>query len=181
MQYDVSNIHKINGSNIVTILLRPPRGVCEVRLHPGGAAQPKCGVACSKIIWCGIGGQKWENGVESCGHKIGVKLVRVGVIWQNDTKSVWNGVFPYKESPWSATIFAKSTRIVWNGGSISNSIQISPGIFLYELREEKLILGRYSDYQFWSLSSEKHLHQLHEEYNTARALSLSEAPLLYCP
>ncbi len=39
--------------------------------YPGGAAQPKCGVACSKIIWCGMGGQKWKTCVESCGHKMG--------------------------------------------------------------------------------------------------------------
>ena len=37
----------------------------------GGAAEPKCG----------MGGQKWKNCVESCGYKMGVKIVRVGVIW----------------------------------------------------------------------------------------------------
>ncbi len=46
-----------------------------------GAAQPKCGVACSKRICCGMGGQKWKNCVEPCEHKMGVKFVRVGVIW----------------------------------------------------------------------------------------------------
>ncbi len=35
---------------------------------------------------------------------------------------MWNGVFPYKESPCLATIFAKSTRTMWNGGFIGNSI-----------------------------------------------------------
>ncbi len=27
----------------------------------GGAAQPKCGVACSKRIWCGMGGSKMDK------------------------------------------------------------------------------------------------------------------------
>ncbi len=64
------------------------------------------------IVWTQNGGEIRKSG---CDMNIKIKI--------KQNVCVWNGVFPYKESPCSATIFTKSTRIVWDGDFISNSIQ----------------------------------------------------------
>ncbi len=91
-----------------------------------GAAQPKCGVASSKkhLVW--NGGSKGEKLCGSVWTQHGGGILKNGCDMGIKIKMTQNvcgmGCFLTKKAHVWQQLLHKSTRMVWNGGFISNSI-----------------------------------------------------------